>query len=251
MATTFCWTNYNEFRYRLSKTRLLALITPGVIGVVAALVLRMVDLGIFSVALLLLPVPITFPWQSRLSQSGRCVIAKKPAWFRNQLFWALGLLIIMVLTGLPTLNSGPLQINRLTIAVFFGLLAIAILVVVLFRERGPVALCSDSVVFGNGRVCDFARIHLEVQIQSNQVPVLLLHDLGEGQARKPARLLGTAYQLNFNSLASTVIQLQKWCLDGRKTSSAEIMAMLTVDPPVGVEIGESVQLTIPVVDSQT
>jgi hypothetical protein len=53
-----------------------------------------------------------------------------------------------------------------------------------------------------------------------------------------------SYGLDINTLASTLAQMLRWLEAGRTAMPAEILAMLTADAPVGVTVGDSVELPL-------
>lgn len=59
-------------------------------------------------------------------------------------------------------------------------------------------------------------------------------------------LIPESYGLDFNTVKSVLIQLQKWQAEGRETSSVVIKEMLIAAPTYPIPIqGNSVELTIP------
>jgi hypothetical protein len=53
-----------------------------------------------------------------------------------------------------------------------------------------------------------------------------------------------AYGLDVNTLASTLTQMVRWLDEGRTATPAEIAAMLTVQTPKGVPVGDSVDIAL-------
>lgn len=114
-----------------------------------------------------------------------------------------------------------------------------------YRYRGPLTVSSSGITFGNGARHAFGDATIVVRVLSNGVPAVIFTTIHQG-AQQESRLLARPYHLDFNSLMSTIEQLQAWHNDGFYTAPAEIAAMLTVSAPDGVETGHNIQITVPV-----
>ncbi|MGV9710002.1 hypothetical protein ACWDTI_05000 [Gordonia sp. NPDC003424] len=137
---------------------------------------------------------------------------------------------------------GYWQAWRLVIPAVLGLGLVPVLAVVSHRERGPLLLRGDGVGLGDGSHYEFGSAAVDFEVLSNGVPAIRL--TRDGESSRARRLMHRPYNLDFNTLLSTIDQLQTWHAQARPTTPAEINAMLTVVQPNDVPIGASVRLDV-------
>ncbi|WAC57572.1 hypothetical protein [Gordonia sp. SL306] len=126
---------------------------------------------------------------------------------------------------------------------------VPVLLTVSYRERGPLVIDGAGIEFGDGRRFDFESTTVGFLMMSNGVPAIELRSatLRSGRTR---RLLHRPYNVDFNTMLSTIEQLQGWHAQGRWATPAEIQAMLSVSTPSDVEIGESVTIGVRVAETR-
>ncbi|NDZ95121.1 hypothetical protein G3I13_07015 [Streptomyces sp. SID6673] len=150
----------------------------------------------------------------------------------------------MSLSIFAAMAAGASQAWRLAIPAVLGAGIVPVLCVASYRDRGPLVISPHGIEFGNGARYAFDDAKMNVSHLSNGVPALTLEGEQSGSTRS-TRLLTRAYNLDFDSVASTLDHLQECCADGRAVTPAEIKAMLTAAPP-DVGVGETVTITVPV-----
>ncbi|MGC4960914.1 hypothetical protein [Gordonia sp. DT101] len=198
-------------------------------------------------ALVLLPVAMLVPFRTKL------VVQDSGVEVHRQPFYSNPVLIIALMSGLTSAGMitaialGYWQAWRLVIPAFGGLVLVPLLGVVSFRDRGPLLVRADGVIFGNGARYEFDSAAAHFSVLSNGVPAIeFIHTTGEASRRR--RVVHRPYNIDFNTMLSTFEQLQAWHSHGHRVTPAEIKALLTVTPPDDVEIGESVLIEVPVED---
>ncbi|MED5801226.1 hypothetical protein VX037_09340 [Gordonia sp. Z-3] len=245
----FQWTRATSYSYQPSWRSALGLFILAAVGCAVSAALSLPMVAFAFTALVLLPIALVVPLRTKL------VVRESGVEVHRQPFYSNPVLIIALMSGIMSATMifaialGYWQAWRLVIPAFGGLVLVPLLGVVSFKDRGPLLLSAGEVVFGNGArfALDSDAIHFVVL--SNGVPAIEFTHTGGGSTR-PRRLLHRPYNIDFNTLLSTLEQLQTWHRGGRPTSPAEIKAMLMVPPPAGIEVGESVQVEAVVEDDR-
>ncbi|MGC5258190.1 hypothetical protein ACPXCG_17745 [Gordonia sp. DT218] len=133
--------------------------------------------------------------------------------------------------------------GRMLLPALMGVALVPVLLTVSYRERGPLVIDDGGVEFGDGMRFDFGSTTVGFLVMSNGVPAIELKSAKVRRGR-PRRLLHRPYNVDFNTMLSTIEQLQVWHAQGRWATPAEIHAMLNVSTPTDVEIGETVTLGV-------
>lgn len=241
----FAWKKYSAHRFRNPRWALVTLATIGlVLGIFGALIPSTTIL-VIGLVLFLLPVPGVLSWRTKVSTSARGAnVYGQPLWTNGALWFAL-LFGVMTVAALVQIVAGGLDDWRLVAGAVLGGIGVPALLRVAHRDRGPLVISCDRVELGNGACFTFETSHFGFVELSNGVPVVMLTTESTAEPR-PSRLFARGYNVDFNSLLSTLKQLQEWSSREVPVSSAQIKAMLLAVPPADVEVGDVVQMTVQV-----
>lgn len=244
---TLRWTKRTDWVYRQSRAAGIGTLVIAMWCGVVSVALSMPAMVVFSVGVALLPIVVRVPVRIKVVIRRDCVAVHR------QLFYAhagitLSAVIGIVLGGsLAAVFLRYDDAGRMFVPSLMGAAVIPVLLFFTYRERGPLLIGPDSIRFGNGMTFDFDSTTIRFMVMSNAVPAIEL--TSPGVSRRPRRLLHRLYGLDFNTLLSTLEQLQTWHAAGRRASPAEIQAMLLVQPPAGVGVDEGVELSVRVDDT--
>ncbi|GAA3709626.1 hypothetical protein [Gordonia hankookensis] len=239
---TLLWKRYTAYAYQPSRWSAIGVVVLVVAGCVVSIALSLPLIAFAFATLVLLPVAMLAPLRTKVIAQQRGVEVHRQPFYSNPV------ILIALMSGLISaamiiaIAIGYWQAWRLVIPAFGGLVLVPLLSVVSFKERGPLLLSADGVVFGNGDRYQFDSSAIAFTVLSNGVPAIEFTHSAAGYSTRPRRLVHRPYNVDFNSLLSTLEQLQKWHHQRRPASPAEIKGMLTVTPPDDVEVGESVQI---------
>ncbi|GAA3717579.1 hypothetical protein [Gordonia hankookensis] len=243
-AVSYAWTKHSPFVYRPNMKRLTVLFLLGIAGIALGVMIGMPLMSVTFVGIALMPVALLIPPRTRVDATGDRVVAHRQPVHRNTAFW-LSLVCGFVSVAMFTLMAtGASQAWRLVIPALAAASVAPILGVASYRDRGPLVISSEGVTFGNGARYVFGDATIVFRELSNGVPSVTFESMDSGVHRS-TRLLTRPYNLDFDSVMSTLDHLQECCADGRAVTAAEIEAMLTAAPP-DVGVGETVTITVPV-----
>lgn len=235
------WTNYSD--YTASRGASWAMPTIGIVGLGLGISLRdpyvAVGIGVFG----LFQVPAWIVPRRKIRISGsEARISAQPIWGNYALWFpfVFGVAFVAFLLD-PRRREGGVRI-------LFALLLMPVIVVwilvLAYRNRGPLILSSSCVSLGPGAQFDLATCKASVISDASGRPRILLARSDETLDR--LALDAPTFGVDFNTLMSVIVQLQKWHVDGKQTSPAMIKAMLTLHPDYPYPIrGNSVELAIP------
>lgn len=240
-SLTMTWARYSSFVYRPNFFRLAVIFVIGSVGTVVSLAIAVPVMAIVCAAIALIPVVLVIPQRRRVEPARNHVVVRRQPLLRNAALWLSAICGVAAVATVVAMATGSAQDWRLVIsAAAFGCVA-PILGFASYRDRGPLTLSSRGITFGNGARYTFGDDTIEHHDLSNKVPAVICESARDG-VKTSTRLLARPYDLDFNTLMSTLEQLQTWHRDGRVASPAEIKAMLTVTPPDNVDVGQSVQI---------
>ncbi|MDL9949076.1 hypothetical protein QSJ19_26585, partial [Gordonia sp. ABSL11-1] len=191
-----------------------------VTGCVVSIALSLPLIAFAFAALVLLPVAMVAPLRTKVIAQQRGVEVHRQPFYSNPV------ILIALMSGLISAGMivaiaiGYWQAWRLVIPAFGGLVLVPLLSVVSFKERGPLLLSADGVVFGNGDCYQFDSSTISFAELSNGVPAIEFSHSVAGRSARPRRLVHRPYNVDFNSLLSTLEQLQKWHHQRRPASPA-------------------------------
>lgn len=246
-AVQFVWRNYTEFSARANKISLVAIAVIGIFVVGGAYFLSFLPMIFFGVGIALIPIPLWVRPRRQLRIVDRCVMAVgQPIW-SNPAMWWTGVFTMITFAIVVQIVSGETQSWRLYLPAGAGLALCVMLGRYAYMNRGPIRIDSIGVARGDASL-EYSSSEIRIETLSNGIPLIAIR-LSEPGGQS-VRVDPRNYDLSFNGLMSALEQLRVWCLEGRHTTPAEIMAMLTIDPPEGLEIGQSVLLTLPVQEAE-
>lgn len=248
-SLSMTWVKYSSFVYRPNFFRLAVVFVIGLAGVGLSIAMTAPLMVIVCLAIALIPVVLVIPQRRRIEIGRDCVVVHRQPPTRNGVLWLSVVCGAAAVATIALIATGASQDWRLVIsAVGFACVA-PILGLASYRDRGPMTISSTDITFGNGTRYSFGEDKISYRELSNGVPAVICESVRDGTKRS-TRLLARPYDLDFNTLLSTIEQLEAWHREGRPTSPAEIKAMLMVPPPAGIEVGESVQAEAVVEDDR-
>ncbi|NDZ92871.1 hypothetical protein G3I13_19690 [Streptomyces sp. SID6673] len=244
---TMRWAKYSSFVYRPNFFRLATVFAIGLAGVVLSFAMAVPLMAVVCTAIALIPVVLVIPQCRRVEAERDRVVVRRQPLLRNAVLWLSVVCGVAAVATVALMATGVAQDWRLVISAAGFACVAPILGVASYRDRGPLTVSSTDITFGNGMRYAFNGATISYRELSNGVPAVFCESARDG-VKRSTRLLARPYDLDFNTLMSTLEQLQAWHRQGRSTTSVEIRAMLTVIPPGNVELGESVQLEVLVED---
>lgn len=215
-----------------------------ILGTIGMFVIGEPALAVVFIAIGLLPVPILHRRTKLRVRSDHVAVFRQP-FYGNWFTWLAFLMFLIVLSCVAEILVGDVQAWR---ELFVAILAGVLMTLSLrgaYRFRGPLRVSAHRVSLGDGRHFDLATDSIGIITPKQGVPGISITD-SRNASSEPANIAPPPYNLDFDTMLSTFEQLQRWTTDGITASPADIHAMLTVTPPVGLAVGESVELTIPV-----
>ncbi|MDL9949077.1 hypothetical protein QSJ19_26590, partial [Gordonia sp. ABSL11-1] len=218
-SLTMTWARYSSFAYRPNYYRLAFVFAIGLAGGALSIAVAIPVMAIVCAAIALIPVVLVIPQRRRVELAPNYVVVRRQPLMRNAALWLSAICGVAAAATVVAMATGSAQDWRLVIsAVAFGCVA-PILGFASYRDRGPLTLSSTGITFGNGARYTFGDDTIEHHDLSNKVPAVICVSARDGVTRS-TRLLARPYDLDFNTLMSTIEQLQTWHRDGRTASPA-------------------------------
>lgn len=242
-SVTFAWRRYTEYQPPRLIRAAIAAVVIGIAGAVVGFLVGTSALALVMVALALMPVCVILPPRTKLEIEKDSVLVFRQPIHTNGLVWLTLIFAVMSIGICGQMVLGSWQVWRLGVVLPVAILATVFLATMAFKFRGPLRVSSVGVTFGNGSHFPFESSSVTMTKGAQGVPAIVLSS--NGGHKRPVPLAPRQYNLDFNTLLSTLSQLQEWNMQGNNSTPAEIKAMLTATPPGGVEVGDTVQLTVP------
>ncbi|MBD1319771.1 hypothetical protein [Gordonia hankookensis] len=242
---TYIWANRTKHVFRTARFAAVGLLALGGVLLILGFAIELWALVAGGAGFALMAIATVLPFATRIEMSrGEAVVHAQP-WYRNSQIVFTAAMALITVTMVVEIAAGASQSWRLVIPAIAGVAVTPYLVVLAYRDRGPLRISAQGVELGNGAVFEYRSTCIEFVELNSGVPAVRLTSDIEAPTRS-ARIISRGYNIDFNSLLSTLEQLKVWDSQSRCVSSAAIAAMLTADLPKGVGLGESVELTVPV-----
>ncbi|RPA06219.1 hypothetical protein [Gordonia sp. OPL2] len=219
----FIWTKRTDWVYQQSRASGIGLLVIAVWCGVVSVALSMPAMVIFSVGVALLPIVVRAPVRTKLVIRRDSVAVHRQPFYAHAGITLSAVIGIMFGGSLAAVFLGYGDAGRMLVPSLMGAAVIPVLLFFTYRERGPLLVGPESIRFGDGMTFDFDSTTIRFMVTSNAVPAIEL--TSPGVSRRPRRLLHRPYGLDFNTLLSTLEQLQIWHVDGRRATPAEIQAV--------------------------
>jgi hypothetical protein len=178
--------------------------------------------------------------RSKITSAGTAVRAHQRI-LRHPLFWWTLLFGLVAVFMWIDVADGDAFVRPVALAVVFTA-AVPALVVLAIRKRGRIEFTPHTVHFA-GKSIRLDAAHVDIFL-NGQAPIIRVrqHPAPDGTSGPRVLITPRPFGLDPNTLASTLTQMVEWLDEGREASPDEILAMLTVDPPQGVPVGDSVAI---------
>ncbi|MGC5255900.1 hypothetical protein ACPXCG_06070 [Gordonia sp. DT218] len=242
-SLTYQWKRHTTYEVPRALGHMLALVLIGIVGIAVAIALGGNVLALVFVATALIPVPVVLRKRTKLRRAPQHLVLYRQPFYTNGWLWMTMVFAMMTVGVVGQVAVGATQAWRIALLAVPTLLGAALTAVLAYKYRGPLTLTATAVRSGSGRSVDIGTARIDfVSVEQGAPSIKLTPASG-----RPLVVSPVPYNVDFDSLLSTIEQLRTWNEQGRNTSPAEIEAMVSATPPDGLEVGESIALTVSVV----
>ncbi|MBT0566089.1 hypothetical protein [Williamsia sp. CHRR-6] len=164
---------------------------------------------------------------------------------RNAMTFLSAIFFLMAAAAVAQVVVGSQPDLRLAL-VAAGLCGVAVLLgVMAVLTSGPVRISGTTVTLFGDRKFSIADDSFAVAAMPRGPPVVKFSHTSRSGAR-PVNLTRGQFGIDAETVAATLEHLRMWTRQGRIGTAAEIAAMLSVAPPQGLDVGQSVVIEVAV-----